>query len=669
MLCASIYKNNVCITHQSYLQTQKCQQNVDCCLHLEARVKQLRSIKAAIQNEIKVLSSRRFQLDRDVAQLKLFKLNQPINVNNQDKPCQCNKESDTLKKTIVHQRSQISLLNNLLASLHQASTKIQHKLPHCKPININLTWKSQATKSLRDCNLQRCFLYDRCPMSKIFTAYIYWYGYHTILNSRNLQSLPFVTSNVSNACLYVVIINSTATTQTDLQRYLYSLPTWHQNGKNHLLIDIGWTVKNLLTVNIGYAMVAGANFANFVPRMNFDIIIPPMQLYSKSHFINTTPLHPQFAVSLQREYLLHFQGQAITNNSINQHLRAQLNSLSSVAKSIGIKVDIQTQCPNINKLYHYHNFEWSLCSNNNINKILQKSTFTIILLHSAPCISTLERLMQALVSGSIPVFITDYSIRITLAQILPFAEYIDWNLVGVILPSTRLPEVARVLVSMTNSDIVKKRSQGQFFYHTYFSKSDQVLHAIIALLRTRLQLPAYPIDQYVKKHLPDKLALVHAVNINKANLLIPSISYAKNFSSNWYKIWNNVPGPYWLYPFNADNTFLPTDSQFNGFGKGFQPINDGGTAFGKSFNKHLGGNYPVEQFTIVILTHNRPKILRQRLIRLSNMLYLNKIVIVWNEYDKYAKNFQWPHFDIPIYVSIILCNRSHSDQMNIIIAK
>ncbi|EDV21339.1 uncharacterized protein TRIADDRAFT_50846 [Trichoplax adhaerens] len=56
------------------------------------------------------------------------------------------------------------------------------------------------------------------------------------------------------------------------------------------------------------------------------------------------------------------------------------------------------------------------------------------------------------------------------------------------------------------------------------------------------------------------------------------------------------------------------------------------------------------QFTIIILTHNRPNILRQRLINLSRLLYLNKIIVVWNEYNKYAKHFQWPHSDIPIYV-------------------
>ena len=640
------------MTHQSYQPSGKCHQNIDCCLRLEARVEKLRSIKAAIQNDIKVLSSRRFQLDHDVAKLKLLKHTPLMNGDNhnQDKlSCQCEKDSQILRKTILHQRSQIALQNDLLANLHQTPANAQHQLPHCKPININLTWKSEPSKkSLRDCNLQRCFRYDRCPINKIFTAYIYSYDNYSILNSRNLQSLPFVTRN---ACLYVVIVNSTATTQTNLHRYLHSLPSWHQHGKNHLLIDIGWTIKNLLAVNVGYAMVAGANFASFMPRMKFDIVIPPIQLYSKSYFMNVTPLQPQFAITLQREYLLHFQGQAMTNNSINQHLQSQLNSLSTIAKSIEIKVDIQTQCRNMNKLYYYHKFEWSLCVDNSYIKRLQKSTFTIIFLHSAPCASTLVRLIQALVSGSIPVFITDYSSRITLDQILPLAEYLDWNLAGVILPSVRLPEIAKVLVSIPNSDIVKKRLQGQFFYHTYFSKSDKILHATLALLRTRLQLPAHPIDQYVQKHYPDKLTLAHTININKANLLIPSLSYVRNFSSNWYNMWNNAPGPYWRYPFNADNTFLPTDSQFNGFGKGFQPINGGGTAFGKSFNRHLGGNYPLEQFTIVILTHNRPKILRQRLIHLSNISYLNKIVVVWNEYDKYAKTFQWPHFDIPIYVS------------------
>ncbi|RDD47513.1 Exostosin-like 3 [Trichoplax sp. H2] len=653
-LIISLYRNNNCTPCQHHFQADKCQQNIDCCLRLEARVKRLRSIKVAIQNEIKVLSSTRFQLDRDVAELKLLKLARPNtnNVNGRDKRCQCKKDGDVLKKTIQHQRSQISLLNELLTNLDRPSYNNKLQLSPCKPIKIDLTWKSDATKVLRDCNLQRCFHYDRCPLTKIFNAYIYPSRYHvnSVLANQSFQSIPFLTRNATAACVYVVIVNSTAATRRDLEGYLHSLPYWHRYGRNHLLVDIGWTIQKLLSINTGYAMLAGSNFANFVPRMNFDIIIPPMQLFPQYHgkLIDSGPRRP-FTISKQRQYLLHFRGQIIANNSINLLLRSQLSNISNIAKVMGNKVDIQTQCKKVNKLY-YHKFEWSLCSGN-VDKQLRESTFSLIILHNGPCISTLTRLMHALASGTIPIFITDHSIKMTLVQMLPFAEYIDWNLAGIMLPLTRLPEMTAVLMAISNSDILKKRSHCQFIYHTYFSNSENVLHATLALLRTRLHLPAYPVDTFIQDQFSNsKYSLNNVINIDKSMPSIPSTSYTRNYSTNFYNAWNKAPGPYWLYPFTADNSFLPTDSQFNGFGKGFQPINNGGTATGKMFSKHLGGNYPLEQFTIIILTHNRPNILRQRLINLSRLLYLNKIIVVWNEYNKYAKHFQWPHSDIPIYV-------------------
>lgn len=51
---------------------------------------------------------------------------------------------------------------------------------------------------------------------------------------------------------------------------------------------------------------------------------------------------------------------------------------------------------------------------------------------------------------------------------------------------------------------------------------------------------------------------------------------------------------------------------------------------GKFFNHHLSGNQAEEQYTIVILTYKREKILSDLLAKYLKYPYLHSIVVVWN---------------------------------------
>lgn len=84
---------------------------------------------------------------------------------------------------------------------------------------------------------------------------------------------------------------------------------------------------------------------------------------------------------------------------------------------------------------------------------------------------------------------------------------------------------------------------------------------------------------------------------------------------------------------------------------GFRPIGKGAGGAGKEFSEALGGNYPREQFTIVMLTYEREQVLINSLARLYGLPYLNKVLVVWNSPKPPMEDLKWPDIGVPIHVS------------------
>lgn len=86
---------------------------------------------------------------------------------------------------------------------------------------------------------------------------------------------------------------------------------------------------------------------------------------------------------------------------------------------------------------------------------------------------------------------------------------------------------------------------------------------------------------------------------------------------------------------------------------GFRPIGKGAGGAGKEFSESLGGNYPREQFTIVMLTYEREQVLINSLARLYGLPYLNKVLVVWNSPKPPVEDLKWPDIGVPIHVILI----------------
>ena len=67
---------------------------------------------------------------------------------------------------------------------------------------------------------------------------------------------------------------------------------------------------------------------------------------------------------------------------------------------------------------------------------------------------------------------------------------------------------------------------------------------------------------------------------------------------------------------------LPLFDQLN-----FDPVFGGAGGDGAEYQRALGGNYPREQFTVVMITYKREDVLLKSLARLLNQPNLHKVIM------------------------------------------
>ena len=104
--------------------------------------------------------------------------------------------------------------------------------------------------------------------------------------------------------------------------------------------------------------------------------------------------------------------------------------------------------------------------------------------------------------------------------------------------------------------------------------------------------------------------------------------------------------------FRADHFPLPSEAKFHEPKLNFDPVCNGEGGDGTEYQKALGGNYPIQQFTVVMLTYKREDVLYISLSRLVNQPNLNKVVVVWNSLYLAPSDYKWPDIGAPIEVVI-----------------
>lgn len=639
-------------------------------------VQDLCRIRESVSEELLQLEAKRQELNSEIAKLNL--------------------KIEACKKSIENAKQDLLQLKNVISQTEHSYKELmaQNQPKLSLPIRL-LPDKDDVTfplpKSNRNCRLHNCFDYSRCPLTSGFPVYVYNsddYPFGSSLDPLIKQAFEatvrtnvYVTENANIACVYIILVGEmqepVMPKPTELEQQLHSLPYWRTDGHNHLIINLSRkseTQNFIYNISTGRAMIAQSTFYDAQYRPGFDIVVSPLvHAMSEPNFLEIPPQVP-----VKRKYLFSFQGEKIESlrsslqevRSFEEEIEGNapadyddriITTLKAVQDSKLDFVLVEFTCKNQPKASLPT--EWALCGERDDRlELLKLSTFALIitpgdthLVISAGCTM---RLFEALEVGAIPVVLGEQ------AQ-LPYNDVIRWNEAALIIPKPRITEVHFLLRSISDNDLLAMRRQGRFLWETYFSTSDNVFSTVLAIIRTRIQIPAAPIREEPAVEIPHRSGKAAGTDPNMADNgdldLGPveteppyaSPKYLRNFTltaMDIYRNWNSAPGPFHLFPYTPFDPVLPSEAKFLGSGTGFRPIGGGAGGSGKEFQAALGGNVPREQFTVVMLTYEREEVLMNSLERLNGLPYLNKVVVVWNSPKLPSEDLLWPDIGVPIMV-------------------
>ena len=469
--------------------------------------------------------------------------------------------------------------------------------------------------------------YTKCPLKQPFAAYVYWEDIVPLRYPSDVTDIESIlkeanswTDTPSKACLLVHVVgpSSSDSEAVDLEQKLKSLPHWN-DGVNHVLIDIPEVGQESSQISSsGSTLVANGLVLNDVGLHN--ILTPPV-----SH--SQIPLAPPLLYEKSRPHLLYFEGQS--SRSVSS---AWLDS----AMSKDLKFNVRLTCEHSKDVIR-GNFdeEWGLCAPQTQRlRNCADSSFALIL--GAPFASavTYIRLVEALRCGAVPV--------IAGVKRLPFDSVINWNKAAILLPVLMSPhDLSDLLTNLLPEVVMDYRRQGRFLHETYFSSRKAVLQTILAILRSRFMHPPPAAQDFNGK--------IFKVN-DDVSVIPPSPRFSNNYTIYSEDLWNNPPGPFFMYPVTPyRHPYVPL--MFN------EPAADNAEKYtkppvlkGDPFRTSLHGIHPSEGFTVVALTYHRSQHLAEFVKGFKGCSFLAKIVIVWNDENEPAKSFNLPNIGVPIEV-------------------
>ena len=619
--------------------------------NLQDQVKELQRIKLSLSNELRELEGKKNKLREDIRDFS--------------------SKAESTKNQAEKFRADISLAQRELEQIKLAKLKAKDcpELPNLKlPYRLTAAFLSEDeahvdNRRASHCTLDRCFDFSRCSFTSGFPVFVYEQAVghissDVVLMQQLLKESPYYVSEPEKACLYVLLIGSLEQIEagkrtSELESKLRSLPYWSGNGRNHLLLYIRSTTRFStsslsLEIDTGLALIAQSTFSiKSTYRHGFDVVLPPLSGPIKGDMWNLST----WQLPAKRKYLLSFQGEHSKDFSESMSsVKEELLNISTEARDVFLRMSLSPSHSTVGD-------EWFLYGNHDERKeILKQSTFSLIISSNnatSSWDSTHIRLLEALQYGAIPVVLSS-------EVVLPFDDMIDWRKAAMLLAPSRVTELNFLLRTVTNDYVLEMRRQGRFLWETYLSTTKAIFETTLATIRTRLSIPAHPVlaspSPFVFTNppvtsLPDPEAVIHFPQ--------ESPTFIRNLTAtvvDAYNMWNTPPGAFRMYPSSPFFPVLPSSAPFRNSSKGFELIGAGMGGSGEEFSKALGGNYPTEQFTVVILTYQRELVLMESIQRLVGLHYLNKVVVVWNSPEMPSLSLRWPNIGVPVHVSLSMHN-------------
>ncbi|RZC43062.1 exostosin-2, partial [Asbolus verrucosus] len=342
-----------------------------------------------------------------------------------------------------------------------------------------LTGSSAALPRNPECTHWDCFNIYRCGRTGHDRIAVYVYplkkyvdekGFAaTELMSREYLALlqavvnsKYYTANPHEACIFIPSIdtlNQERLRPNLTSRALHSLPFWN-NGENHLIFNmISGTAPDfspVIELDIGKALVAGADFSRYSFRTNFDVSIP---LFS-----------PIARLGMKGRNLHRKRSWLVTSSQLNidNYYMKELQKLSFRYSESLLIVDT---CRN-------HNYTKRCHENSRFDypEILEDSSFCLIF--RGERMGQLA-LVEAMAADCIPVLVMD-------GAVLPFSNVIDWKRAAVFIMENYLHTLMDVLGKISPKRIRQMRETVRFLYDSYFSSVDKIAVTTLDVIQDRV---------------------------------------------------------------------------------------------------------------------------------------------------------------------------------------
>ncbi|KAG5883053.1 hypothetical protein JTB14_010441 [Gonioctena quinquepunctata] len=624
------------------------------------------------------------------------------------------KNIEELKQELTHQQTNLNRLKISVEQAQVAQQEALQQntpdlaLPRRLTADVLPTILPPLPRNLsKRCRMFNCFDHSRCSLTSGFPVYLYdpdqfpvmhdgWDvdGFLKTTLKQTLGYNPHLTSDPKEACIYLVLVGEALKDTDDVSENvgnhlnlppldseaLRRLPYWGGDGRNHVLLNLARRDLTAVSgdvfssIDTGRAILVQSTFTQDLYRTGFDLIISPvLGPPGGDVWQECAPMLPS-----RRNYLLSFQGEMKTLHKtassnpksfddsedggaeLDKFVIDHLMQLSKTETSDKFLFEFMCN-PASDNTINTGTQEWALCGTDSSRRaVLKDSTFVLIFapghedLVSTPLLQA--RVYEALRSGAIPIILGGDQIK------LAYDEVIQWKRVVLFLPRTRITELHFLLRAIPDEDVLLLRRQGRLVWERYLASVQSTLDTIVAVLRDRLNIPALPADTFLAVSVfndtfqPVQVPVASDIEEESLGPMEPpfdSPAFRRNYSLSLVQgpeIWNDWGDPFRMYPALPMDPVLSSDAKFIGSGRGFRPIGQGQGGAGKEFSEALGGNYPREQFTVLLLTYEREQVLLDSITRLRGLPYLNSVVVVWNSPRPPSAELRWPDIGAPIHI-------------------
>ncbi|KAI5071770.1 hypothetical protein GOP47_0014021 [Adiantum capillus-veneris] len=333
----------------------------------------------------------------------------------------------------------------------------------------NKFWHMENTFPL--CSMDSCFNFSRCANMANFRIYAYGPPYYEPLSYlAALNSTPWLTTNASEACLFLVTMPTHHV--RPCPPHPSTLPHWN-GGLNHVIATLAdrWSITAPPPHTIGNASVLASCLYETTHRPGFDISIP---LAGKTHLTHLQSLKPW-----DRKYFLTFRGTRYLghkegNFRSNPAMRAMHNGKDVVVAVTCNQVtnnEIREQNPDAGKGCDEDESRFKRYG----FRELMNSTFGLVPAGRSP---SSYRLIETMSTGSIPVLISDNYVK-------PFEGLIQWHQCALQFPTSEIARILPALRAVSREEMKRRQRYCLFIYEEYLKDDVALVSAVVKSLKLR----------------------------------------------------------------------------------------------------------------------------------------------------------------------------------------